>query len=103
MSTALCILYAPGGSRDAYCTAIAGALLKHTEWSEEDINEFIIAVDEGSINDLLLNTLISNDVFALYNYVLALEKSNLFSISMPFSISDINCCKGEISLSISVS
>ena len=41
LSTALCILYAPGGSRDAYCTAIAGALLKHTEWSEEDINEFI--------------------------------------------------------------
>ena len=40
LSSALCILYASQGSRDAYCTAIAGALLKQTEWNEEEINEF---------------------------------------------------------------
>ena len=41
LSTALCILYAPQGQRDSYCTAIAGVLLKHTNWSEEEINEFV--------------------------------------------------------------
>ena len=41
LSTALCILYAPQGQRDSYCTAIAGVLLKHSNWSEEEINEFI--------------------------------------------------------------
>ena len=41
LSTALCILYAAQGSRDAYCTAIAGALTKQTEWNEEEINEFV--------------------------------------------------------------
>ena len=41
LSTALCILYAPQGQRDSYCTAIAGVLLKHSSWSEEEINEFI--------------------------------------------------------------
>ena len=51
LSTALCILYAPGGSRDAYCTAIAGALLKHTEWSEEDINEFIYNIAIAANDD----------------------------------------------------
>jgi hypothetical protein len=44
-------LYAPGGSRDAYCTAIAGALLKHTEWSEEDINEFIYNIAIAANDD----------------------------------------------------
>tara|TARA_R100001377_G_scaffold42723_1_gene24077 strand:+ start:172 stop:1614 length:1443 start_codon:yes stop_codon:yes gene_type:complete len=51
LSTALCILYAPGGSRDAYCTAIAGALLKHTEWSEEEINEFIYNIAIAANDD----------------------------------------------------
>jgi len=41
LSTALCILYAPQGQRDNYCTAIAGVLLKHTKWSAHDIDEFI--------------------------------------------------------------
>ncbi len=41
LSTALCILYAPQGQRDSYCTAIAGVLLKHTNWNQEEINEFI--------------------------------------------------------------
>ena len=41
LSTALCILYAPQGHRDNYCAAVAGVLLKHTKWSEEEINEFV--------------------------------------------------------------
>jgi len=41
LSTALCILYAPQGQRDSYCTAIAGVLLKHTKWSAHEIDEFI--------------------------------------------------------------
>ena len=41
LSTALCILYAPQGQRDSYCTAIAGVLLKHTKWSVHEIDEFI--------------------------------------------------------------
>ena len=42
LSTALCILYAPKGERDAYCTAIAGILIKYTDWNEDDINDFIL-------------------------------------------------------------
>ena len=41
LSTALCILYAPEGDRDTYCTAIAGTLLKHTDWPVTEINTFI--------------------------------------------------------------
>ena len=41
LSTALCITYAGSGQRDDYCTAIAGVLLKHTEWSTDEIDEFI--------------------------------------------------------------
>jgi len=41
LSTALCILYASQGQRDSYCTAVAGVLLKHTKWSEEEVNEFV--------------------------------------------------------------
>ena len=41
LSTALCILYGSQGQRDDYCTAVAGVLLKHTKWDEEEINEFV--------------------------------------------------------------
>ena len=41
LSTALCLLYAPVGQRDIYCTAIAGVLLKHTNWDVNEIDEFI--------------------------------------------------------------
>jgi len=51
LSTALCILYAPEGSRDAYCTAIAGALTKQTEWNEEEINEFIYNIAIAANDD----------------------------------------------------
>jgi len=41
LSTALCIVYAPQGQRDEFCTAVAGVLIKHTKWTEEEINEFV--------------------------------------------------------------
>ena len=41
LSTALCILYGAQGQRDAFCTAVAGVLIKHTKWTEEEINEFV--------------------------------------------------------------
>ncbi len=48
LSTALCILYAPKGERDAYCTAIAGILIKYTDWNENDINDFILNLASNS-------------------------------------------------------
>lgn len=41
LSGALTILYPSQGSRDDYCTAIAGVLSKHTNWNEDEINEFV--------------------------------------------------------------
>ena len=41
LSTALSILYGGQGKRDQYCTAIAGVLSTHTDWSEKDISEFV--------------------------------------------------------------
>ena len=31
----------PKETRDSYCTAIAGTLLKHTDWTETEIDSFI--------------------------------------------------------------
>ena len=39
--TALAILYPPKGNRDNYCTAIAGVLKNHTEWTANEINQFV--------------------------------------------------------------
>ena len=49
LSAALSILYGGQGKRDQYCTAIAGVLSTHTDWSEKDISEFIynIAVESN--------------------------------------------------------
>ena len=44
LAAALCITYAGTGQRDDYCTAIAGVLLKHTEWSVEYIDDFIYKI-----------------------------------------------------------
>ena len=51
LSTALCVLYASQGSRDEYCTAIAGILNKHTDWKEQEINEFIYNIAVESNDD----------------------------------------------------
>ncbi len=51
LSTALCLLYAPQGQRDAYCTAIAGVLLKHTQWDVNEIDEFIYNIAIAANDD----------------------------------------------------
>jgi hypothetical protein len=51
LSTALCILYAPQGQRDNYCTAIAGVLIKHTNWDEQEINDFVYNIAKGANDD----------------------------------------------------
>ena len=51
MSTALCITYASAGQRDAYCTAIAGVLLKHTDWIESEIDNFVFEIASASNDD----------------------------------------------------
>jgi len=51
LSTALCILYAPKGARDEYCTAIAGVLIKQTNWKDDEINEFIYNIAVAANDD----------------------------------------------------
>ena len=51
LSTALCITYASAGQRDAYCTAVAGVLLKHTDWIEKDIDKFVYEIASASNDD----------------------------------------------------
>jgi len=51
LSTALCILYAPKGSRDEYCTAIAGVLVKQTKWKDDEINDFIYNIAVAANDD----------------------------------------------------
>ena len=41
LSTALTMMYPPAGSRDVYCTAIAGTLLKNTDWTPQQIDNFV--------------------------------------------------------------
>ena len=41
LSVALTIIYAAKGKRDAYCTAIAGVLKNHTDWSANEIDVFV--------------------------------------------------------------
>jgi len=41
LSTALTIIYPSAGSRDIYCTAVAGTLIKNTDWTTEEINTFV--------------------------------------------------------------
>ena len=41
MSTALTIIYPPSGVRDVYCTAIAGILIKNTDWTDDEIDLFV--------------------------------------------------------------
>ena len=51
LATALCITYASSGQRDAYCTAIAGALIKHTEWTEKEIDNFVYDIATAANDD----------------------------------------------------
>ncbi len=44
LSAALTIIYPGQGKRDEYCTAIAGILLKNSDWTEEQIDLFVLAL-----------------------------------------------------------
>ena len=52
LSTALTIIYPGQGKRDEYCTAIAGILLKNSDWTEEQINLFIARIAEAANDDV---------------------------------------------------
>ena len=52
LSTALTIIYPGQGKRDEYCTAIAGILLKNSDWTEEQINVFIARIAEAANDDV---------------------------------------------------
>lgn len=41
LSAALTIIYPSIGARDDYCTAIAGILVKHSDWTDDEINDFV--------------------------------------------------------------
>lgn len=41
LSTALTIIYPDQGSRDVFCTAIAGVLIKNTDWTDDEIDLFV--------------------------------------------------------------
>lgn len=49
LSAALTIVYPDSGSRDVFCTAIAGILIKNTDWQDDEINLFVhrIAIQAG--------------------------------------------------------
>jgi len=51
LATALSLLYAIKGQRDEYCTAIAGVLVKQTDWDDAEINDFIYQIAEISNDD----------------------------------------------------
>jgi len=51
LSAALTIIYPSTGSRDEYCTAIAGILVKHTDWTDDEINDFVSRIAEHADDD----------------------------------------------------
>lgn len=51
LATALSLLYAVKGQRDEYCTAIAGILIKNTDWDDNEINDFIYQIALVSHDD----------------------------------------------------
>ena len=51
LATALSLLYAVKGQRDEYCTAIAGILIKNTDWDDKEINDFIYQIALVSHDD----------------------------------------------------
>ena len=51
LSAALTIIYPSTGSRDEYCTAIAGILVTHTDWTDDEINDFVARIAEHADDD----------------------------------------------------
>ena len=52
LSAALTIIYPTTGSRDEYCTAIAGILIKNSDWTDKEIDDFISRIAETANDDV---------------------------------------------------
>jgi hypothetical protein len=52
LSAALTIIYPTTGSRDEYCTAIAGILIKNSDWTDEQIDLFVSRIAEAANDDV---------------------------------------------------
>tara|TARA_Y100000114_G_scaffold153129_1_gene172554 strand:+ start:224 stop:1681 length:1458 start_codon:yes stop_codon:yes gene_type:complete len=48
LAAALVVIYPTEGGRDEYCTAIAGILCSHSDWSDDEINDFIYRICEAA-------------------------------------------------------
>ena len=48
LATALTIAYPESGKRDDYCFAIAGTLARYTEWTDNQIDEFVLDIAEAA-------------------------------------------------------
>jgi hypothetical protein len=46
LSSALTIIYPSTGARDDYCTAIAGILVKNSDWTDDEIDNFVSRIAE---------------------------------------------------------
>jgi len=52
LSAALTIIYPTTGGRDEYCTAIAGILVKNSDWTDEQIDLFVSRIAEAANDDV---------------------------------------------------
>ena len=51
LSAALAIIYPTTGGRDEYCTAIAGILIKNSDWTDKEIDDFVFRIAEAANDD----------------------------------------------------
>ena len=52
LSAALTIIYPTTGGRDEYCTVIAGILIKNSDWTDKEIDEFVSRIAEAANDDV---------------------------------------------------
>ena len=57
LSAALTIIYPSTGSRDDYCTAIAGILVKNSDWTDDEIDNFVSRIAEHADDEDLVKRL----------------------------------------------
>jgi len=57
LSAALTIIYPSTGSRDDYCTAIAGVLVKNSDWTDDEIDNFVSRIAEHADDEDLAKRL----------------------------------------------
>tara|TARA_B100000780_G_scaffold38408_1_gene23886 strand:+ start:146 stop:1609 length:1464 start_codon:yes stop_codon:yes gene_type:complete len=57
LSAALAIIYPSTGARDDYCTAIAGILVKNSDWTDDEIDNFVSRIAEHADDEDLAKRL----------------------------------------------